>query len=103
MRRRGQAATAPQGTEAIAGFVRQAAGRITILAGGGITRDNVAPVVRATGITEVHLTGAVMHRSAMTFRADGVTIGNAAPPSEYEWSVTDAEHIRQVVAALTTP
>jgi len=99
----GQAATAPEGAEAIAGFVRQAAGRITILAGGGITRDNVAPVVRATGITEVHLTGAVMHRSAMTFRADGVTIGNAAPPSEYEWSVTDAEHIRQVVAELTTP
>src|SRR5256714_3905595 len=99
----GQAATAPEGAERIAGFVRQAAGRMVVLPRGGVPPGNLADPGRAHRATEVHLTGAVMHRSAMTFRADGVTIGNAAPPSEYEWSVTDAEHIRQVVAALTTP
>src|SRR5438128_1397665 len=55
------------------------------------------------GVTEVHLTGAVTHRSGMTFRAPEVTIGGAAPRSEYEWSVTDAEQIRRVVAMLGSP
>jgi len=65
----GQAATAPQGAPAIARLVRQAAGRTAILPGGGIAEDNVAALVRATGVSEVHLTGAATHHSAMTFRA----------------------------------
>ncbi len=108
----GQAATAPEGAEVIAGLARQAAGRIVVLPGGGITVENVTTLVRATGVTEVHLTGgvtevhltgAVTQRSGMTFRAPEVTIGNAAPRSEYEWSVTDAERIRRVVAMLGNP
>jgi len=99
----GQAATAPEGAEAIARLVRQAAGRIAILPGGGVTEGNVAALVRATGVTEVHLTGAVTHQSGMTFRAPEVTIGSAAPRSEYEWDVTDAEQIRRVVAMLGSP
>src|SRR5437016_11027902 len=96
----GQAATAPEGAETICALVRQAAGRIAILPGGGVTPDNVAGLVRATGVTEVHLTGAGVHRSAMTFRAKGVAIGNVAPRSEYEWSVTEEQQIQRVVATL---
>src|SRR5438105_2341577 len=66
----------------------------------GVTPDNVAALVRATGVTEVHLTGAGVHRSAMTFRAKGVAIGNVAPRSEYEWSVTEEQQIQRVVATL---
>lgn len=96
----GQAATAPQGVATIARLVRQAAGGIGVLPGGGITPDNVAALVRATGVSEVHLTGAVPRQSGMAFRAPQVEIGNAAPRSEYEWSVTDAALIRQVVTQL---
>jgi copper homeostasis protein len=96
----GQSATAPEGVETIARLVRQAAGRIAILPGGGITEENVATLVRATGVTEVHLTGAATQRSGMTFRAPDVTIGNPVPRSEYEWSVTDADRIRRVVVML---
>ena len=96
----GQAATAPEGAQTIARLVRQAAGRIGILPGGGITAENAAALVQATGVTEVHLTGAVTQQSGMTFRAPTVVIGNAAPRSEYEWSVTDAERIRSVVRLL---
>jgi copper homeostasis protein len=99
----GQAATAPEGAETIARLVRLAAGRIGILPGGGITEDNVAALVRATGVTEVHLTGAAPHQSGMTFRAMEVTIGSPAPRSEYEWSVTDADRIQRVVAMLGGP
>jgi copper homeostasis protein len=96
----GQAPTAPQGSATIARLVRQAAGRIVILPGGGITPENVVALVRATGVSEVHLTGAARRQSGMTFRAPQVEIGDAAPRSEYEWNVTDAARIRQVVTQL---
>jgi copper homeostasis protein len=51
----GQAATAPEGAAAIASLVRLAAGRIGILAGGGINGDNVAALVQTSGVREVHL------------------------------------------------
>src|SRR6266566_2878967 len=74
----GQAATAPQGAEAIARLVRRAAGRIGVLPGGGITAENVEALVRGTGVAEVHLTGAVTRRSDMAFRAPQVEIGRAS-------------------------
>jgi len=50
--------------------VRLAAGRIGIIAGGGVNGDNVAALVRTTDVREVHL------------------------------STRDADKIRRVVAAL---
>ena len=66
----GGAATAPEGAATIAKLVRLAAGRIGIIAGGGVNGDNVAALVRTTGVREVHL------------------------------STRDADKIRRVVAAL---
>jgi len=51
----GGAATAPKGATTIAKLVRLAAGRIGILAGGGINGDNVGALVRTSGVREVHL------------------------------------------------
>jgi copper homeostasis protein len=50
----GGAPTAPEGAERIRGLVTQAQGRIGILPGGGIDGDNVARLVRETGVREVH-------------------------------------------------
>ncbi|MGH7521075.1 MAG: copper homeostasis protein CutC [Gemmatimonadales bacterium] len=50
----GGAPTAPEGAERIRQLVTQAAGRIEILAGGGIDGENVARLVRETGVREVH-------------------------------------------------
>lgn len=50
----GQASSAVDGIPVLAGLVRQAGGRVTILAGGGIREHNVAEIVRGTGVTEVH-------------------------------------------------
>jgi len=51
----GGAPTAPQGGAQIRRLVLQAGGRTLILAGGGITGDNVAQLVRETGVRELHL------------------------------------------------
>jgi copper homeostasis protein len=96
----GGAATAPDGAAEIARLVSAAAGRIGILPGGGITADNVADLVQATGVTEVHLTGARTRRSRMAHRHDDVVIGNTPPRNEYDWSETDSEVIRSVVEGL---
>ena len=45
---------AEEGAETLRRLVQQAAGRITILAGAGITPDNAARIVAQTGVTEIH-------------------------------------------------
>ncbi|MBO9710112.1 MAG: copper homeostasis protein CutC [Caulobacter sp.] len=53
----GGALNAMAGAERIAAFVEQAAGRIAILAGGGVNPANVAELVARTGVREVHSSG----------------------------------------------
>jgi copper homeostasis protein len=50
----GGAPTAPEGAERIRRLVIKAERRIEILAGGGINAENVARLVRDTGVREVH-------------------------------------------------
>lgn len=50
----GGASSAWQGRERIADLVARAAGRIAIMAGAGVTADNVVELVRLTGVREVH-------------------------------------------------
>jgi copper homeostasis protein len=54
----GGAATALGGADALARLVARSAGRIGILAAGGIRPHNAAEVVARTGVTEVHLRAA---------------------------------------------
>ena len=46
--------TAAEGARDLARMVHQAAGRPTILAGGGVRAENVAQIVRESGVREVH-------------------------------------------------
>jgi copper homeostasis protein len=50
----GGARTAADGAERLARLVTQAKGRIEILAGGGITPENVTRLVQESGLREVH-------------------------------------------------
>jgi copper homeostasis protein len=50
----GGAATAIDGALEIQRLVRQAAGRMTIVAGGGVRAHNVERLIAMTGVTEVH-------------------------------------------------
>jgi copper homeostasis protein len=50
----GGARTAPEGAEVIAAMVARAAGRISIMAGSGVSAANAAELVRLTGVREVH-------------------------------------------------
>lgn len=51
----GGAGSAWEGSRQIASLVRQAAGRISIMAGGGIIAPHALELVAATGVAEIHL------------------------------------------------
>jgi copper homeostasis protein len=50
----GGAPSAQAGLERLAALVRQARGRLTILAGGGVRAHNVQAIVQGSGVPEVH-------------------------------------------------
>ncbi len=50
----GGARTAPEGADQIAALVDQAAGRISVMPGSGLTPDTLAAVMRRTGAGEAH-------------------------------------------------
>jgi copper homeostasis protein len=90
----GGRASAPEGATVIAGLVRQAAGRVTILAGAGITAAQVAPLVAATGVREIHASASASRISAMHYR-------NAAVRRlDLDWRETDSGLVRELAAAL---
>ena len=99
----GQAATAEQGIPVIAGLVRQAAGRIGILAGGGIREGNVQRIVRETGVREVHLRGTRIEPSAMQHRNPAVAFGGRAAISDELREVTDPARIRRILELTDDP
>lgn len=96
----GQAANAAAGAAAIRAAVQRAAGRLTVLAGAGVDAGNVAALVRATGVREVHLSATSWTDSAMAFRRPGVPMASAARAHEYALRRTDADLVARVVAAL---
>ena len=97
----GGAPTALEGAEAIERLVRQANGRIEVLAGGAISADNVAEVVRRTGVREVHLRAATRVESEMEHRRDGLSLTRPAAAGEYERVMARADEMGRVVAALS--
>lgn len=90
----GQAGSAPEGAELLGELNREAAGRIALMAGGGVKRGNIRALYERTGITAYHTTG---RRgpvdSGMLYRKAGVSMGLPSL-SEYELWRTDEEEFR---------
>ncbi len=97
----GGAATALEGAASLASLVRQARGRIEILAGGGINAGNVAAVVRESGVGEVHARAATRVDSQMVHRRAGVTLARGAAPDNYERVVANAGEVTRIRKAIT--
>jgi copper homeostasis protein len=95
----GRQPSALEGAECIAGLVRQSAGRVIIMAGGGITHETLPALLSATGVNEVHFSARETLPSPMTFRSQGCYMGKAYTPDEYIRKVTTAERVARVVAA----
>lgn len=96
----GQAPSAPEGAECIASLVRQAAGRVVIMGGGGLNVSNIAAFIVRTGITEVHFTARMAVKSPMVFRNPRCLMGKSYQPDEYSRKETRFEIIREIMQAV---
>jgi copper homeostasis protein len=96
----GRRETAWEGREQLAAAVRQADGRIVIMAGGGVDESNAGNVVRESGVRELHVRGTMPYREQMVFHEHSVPFRKNWPEDESVRMVTDAMRIRAVVRAV---
>jgi copper homeostasis protein len=93
----GRKATALEGADCIASLVRQAAGRIQVMAGAGITAANVSQILVKTGVSAVHFSARETVESSMRFRNLECPMGKAYQPEEFSRRVTSTDKIHQVI------
>ena len=90
----------PAGIPVIANLVKLAGSRLSLMPGGGVTENNIADIVRATGVREIHLSARSGVQSGMTFRNETCSMGNFSAGHEYEWREASAEKVRLARQAL---
>jgi copper homeostasis protein len=86
--------TALVGMNTLKRLVQLARSRITIVAGGRLSAENLESIIASTGVREVHLGSAVTHTlpgSLTITPRDG---------SEVDWSGVDADKVRSIVALV---
>lgn len=107
----GGAATALEGADAISALVAQAAGRLRVMAGGGIREVQVRELVRRSGVREIHVRGTRLHRTPAVGGSRGappprLRLRKPLPDDDGAWEETDETRIRAFVtlaAGATTP
>lgn len=90
----GGARSAPEGVDAIAESIRQAAGRITVLSGAGINAGNLADLVARSGGREFHASARGLVHSPMRHRnpaLEGLSV---------DWQDSDAGCVRALREVL---
>jgi len=90
----------PAGASVIADLVRQSSGRASIMPGGGVTEANLAQIVRATGVREIHLSARHAVRSGMQFQNQTCSMGTFTKDHEFEWREASADKVRRAKQAL---
>jgi copper homeostasis protein len=96
----GQAPTAVKGLQTLTRLVSRAAGRIIVLAGGGLSEENITTVAEQTGVREVHVRATALLESPASFRPSHLTLLKQPLPNEFDRAVTDPERIRRISGLL---
>lgn len=80
------------GSEMLAELHAAAAGRIIIMAGGGVNSDNATTLMQTTGIRELHASCKVNRESEMTFRRESVSMSTPGS-DEFSYPATSADKV----------
>lgn len=92
----GGSPAAIDGAARIRDLVDHAAGRLIVMAGGGIRESQVPDLVLRSGVTELHVRGTrLAHGSTRVGRQ--IPLRKALPTDEYAWDETDESRIREFV------
>ncbi|XP_029831733.1 copper homeostasis protein cutC homolog isoform X1 [Ixodes scapularis] len=97
----GQASSVDQGLPLLQKLAEQCRGRITLMPGGGVREDNLAALLRATGVRAVHASASRPAVPAQGTRA--LSLGSAS--QDQSWLECSVDRVRQlvVIAAEFTP
>lgn len=95
----GQAASAPEGAAMLAELYQQAAGRLEILAGGGVNSRVIETLCKTAHTHAYHMSGKQTLDSRMTYRKSGVPMG-LPMMSEFELWRTSADEVAAVRRVL---
>lgn len=96
----GGAPTAAQGIAELTALVRQARGRIVVMAGGSVRVENIREIVSHTGVREVHVRLTRLTRGGGPALRPGVKVRKALPDDEASWEETDEHRVRALVDAI---
>lgn len=92
----GGAPSAIDGATAIGALVRRAAGRIGILAGGGVREENVQELVHRSGVREVHVRGTRLLDVTLQGGREGIRFRKPMPAPEGAWEETHERRIAEI-------
>ena len=91
----------PAGISQLAALVRQASGRTSLMPGGGVTEKNIGEIVRATGVSEIHLSARHRVRGGMKWLNPNCSMGSFSGEDEYSWRETSQQLVASAKQALT--
>ena len=95
----GQEDNCLKGAECIRELVKRAKGAISILAGSGVSPENIEEIYQKTGVVNFHMSGKKILQSPMKYRKENVHMGTEFL-SEFEIWQTDGERIARAVSIL---
>ncbi len=95
----GQQPKAIQGAELLARLNRQAAGRIILMAGSGVTEQNIRQLHETTGLHEFHFSAREPHPSAMQYVNPNLYMGRPGA-NEAALDYTTARRVADTIAQL---
>lgn len=97
----GQAATVLEGLPLIAALMQQAAGRIIVMPGGGITARNIGRIVNELAPEELHFAALAEGPSPMLFQRGHVFMGGELRAPEYRRLETSPVGVATLMQAAT--
>ena len=95
----GQQPKAIQGAELLAQLNRQAAGRIILMAGSGVTEQNIRELCEKTGLHEFHFSGRESRPSAMQYVNPSLYMGRPGA-NEAALDYTTERRVKDTIAQL---
>jgi len=94
----GGASSAIQGAEKLAQLIEQANGRMSIMPGARVNKNNIQELISKTGATEFHASAKVFVSSKMQFRNDQTKMGSIE--DEYQYELSSAEKVKELVEII---
>ena len=90
-----------EGKEILKKMVSISSGRLSIMAGGGITESNIYELLNYTGCQEIHGSARTMKDGKMIYRKSGVYMGgeksNTGLEVEYSMKIADENRVRAML------